>query len=252
MEIRERILQAALDCFTELGYDRTTVTMIRERSGVSNGALFHHFPNKEAIAAGLYLDAMRCVQEGYWATLKDQPATLRDAVAGIVAKLLGWVESNQQWARFLYAQGHLDWSSDAAGELRTINRDLVLAYREWLGPFIATGQVRDLPMVVIVAVVTGPAHAIAQRWLAGQIGGSLLSYADDLIDAAVASLSGNPTSRRQRKRKLPTTGHVRLQLVADDGTVVAEGEAVTALTSMGASISAAAHHSAVRETPDRP
>jgi AcrR family transcriptional regulator len=232
VEIRERILRAALECYTELGYDRTTVALIRERSGVSNGALFHHFPNKEAIASALYLAAMRSVQEGYWATLNERPATLRDAVGGIVGKMLAWIESNQQWARFLYARGQLDWSTDAAGELRTINRDLVLAYRDWLDPFITTGQVRDLPMVVMVAVVTGPSHAIAQRWLAGQIDGSLVSYADDLIDAAVAGLSGSPTSRRQRKRKEPIAGHVRLQLFADDGTVVAEVEGVTSLKSV--------------------
>src|SRR5262249_20764298 len=59
---RDRVLQSALDCFTELGYDRTTITRIRQRSGVSNGALFHHFPNKEAIAEALYLEAMRSVQ----------------------------------------------------------------------------------------------------------------------------------------------------------------------------------------------
>lgn len=232
MEIRERILRAALDCYTELGYDRTTVALIRERSGVSNGALFHHFPNKEAIVAALYLDAMRSVQEGYWATLRERPATLRDAVAGIVGKQLTWIEANQQWAQFLYAQGQLDWSTDAAGELRTINRELALAYREWLDPFIANGQVRDLPVVVMVAVLTGPAHAIAQRWLAGQIGGSLVSYADDLIDAAVAGLSGNPTSRRQRKPKQPIAGHIRVQLVADDGSVVAEGEGIAELNSV--------------------
>lgn len=234
MEIRERILGAALDCYTELGYDRTTIALIRERSGVSNGGLFHHFPNKEAIAAALYRDAMRSVQQGYWAALKERPATLRDAVAGIVGKLLAWIESNQQWARFLYAQGHLDWSTDAAGELRTINRDLARAYRQWLGPFITNGQVRDLPMVVMVAVVTGPAHAIAQRWLAGQISGPLVSYADDLIDAAVAGLSGSPTPRRHRKRRPPIEGRIRLQLLADDGTVVAEGEGVAELNSVAA------------------
>ena len=39
MSVRDRVLQAALDCFTEDGYERTTIARIRERSGVSNGAL---------------------------------------------------------------------------------------------------------------------------------------------------------------------------------------------------------------------
>ncbi|KMV22142.1 hypothetical protein BMW24_013665 [Mycobacterium heckeshornense] len=56
-----------------------------------------------------------------------------------------------------------------------------------------------------------------------------------LFDAsAVAGLSGCPTPRRARKRKQPIEGRVRLQLLADDGSVVAEGEGVAELRSVGA------------------
>jgi AcrR family transcriptional regulator len=229
VETRERILQAALDSFTEVGYDRTTIARIRDRSGVTNGALFHHFPNKEAIAGALYLDAMQSVQRDYWALLDKRPATLRDAVSGIIRQLLAWIESNPAYARFLYSQGDLDWSTAVGAELHALNRELAGAYREWLGPFIANGDVLDIPMAVVAAVVTGPAHAIARRWLAGQTTGSLLDYADDLIDAAVAGLSGTPTSGRRRTRRPPVEGRIRIQLLADDGTVVAEGENVTEL-----------------------
>jgi AcrR family transcriptional regulator len=228
VEIRRRILQAALDCFTEHGYDRTTVARVRERSGVSNGALFHHFANKEAIADALYLDAMQSVQNDYWAVLDQHPASLRDAVGGLVTHMLSWIESNPAWARFLYAQGHLDWSSAAGSELAALNGDLAQAYRTWLSPFIATGEVIDVPMVVIVAVVTGPAHALAQRWLAGRLPGPLLDYADDLTNAAVAGLSGSPNAKRRSIRP-PRQGRIRLELLSDDGRILAEGEALATL-----------------------
>lgn len=224
MELRERVLRAALDCFIEVGYDRASIARIRERSGVSNGALFHHFPNKEAIAETLYLEAMRSIQADYWAVLQAEPTTLRDAVDGIVRQQLTWVESNPRWAQFLYARGHLDWSTAAGGELRELNRDLSAAYREFLARFIATGEVRDLPMTAVVAIVTGPAHAIAQRWLAGQIQGLVINYADDLIDAAVAGLSGKPTQSRRPTRPLPTQARVHLQLATDRGVVLYEGQ----------------------------
>ena len=229
MHIRDRVLRAALDCFDEHGYDRTPITRIRERSGVSNGALFHHFPNKEAIADALYLEAMRSVQRDYWAALQGKPTTLREGVGDIVRKMLTWVETNPRWARFLYARGHLDWSSVAGTELRTLNRDLSDAYREWLGGFISAGQVRDLNMTIVVAVVTGPAHAISQRWLAGQIRGPLVSYADDLVDAAVAGLSGTPAPRRRVARKVPAEARIHIQCVSDDGAVVCEGHAIAEL-----------------------
>src|SRR5262249_56909925 len=116
--------------------------------------------------------------------------------------------------------------------LRTLNCDLAAASRKWLGNFMTAGEVASLPMTLVAAIVTGPAHAIAQRWLAGQIRGPLVSYADDLVDAAVAGLGTSPTPRRRRTRRPPAEGHIRVQLVADDGTILAEGHAVAELTSV--------------------
>jgi AcrR family transcriptional regulator len=229
MGMRERILDAALACFTEDGYERTTVARIREHSGVSNGALFHHFSSKDAIAGALYVEAMRSVQDGFWNVVRQSPATLREAVGGVIRQLLSWIEDNPERTRFLYGRGHLDWTTDAGGRLQELNRDLAGAYQDWLAPFVVRGEAKDLPMAVMVAIVTGPAHAIAQRWLAGQLPGPLLHYADDLIDAAVAGMSGVPT-KRPRRHHQPAQGRVRIQLLGSEGSVVAEGDAVAELT----------------------
>ncbi len=228
MGTRERVLDAALECFTEDGYDRTTVARIRERSGVSNGALFHHFSSKEAIAGALYIEAMRSVQDGFWNVIGQRPATLREAVGGVIHQQLSWIDDNPDRARFLYGRGHLDWATDAGGQLQDLNRDLTDAYQDWLASLVVRGEAKDLPMAVVVAIVTGPAHAIAQRWLAGQLPGSLLDYADDLIDAAVAGMSGIPT-KRARRPQLPAQGRIRIQLLGSEGSILAEGDAVAEL-----------------------
>ena len=43
---RNLIVEAAIDCFVELGYARTTTTRIAEAAGLSRGAMLHHFPSK--------------------------------------------------------------------------------------------------------------------------------------------------------------------------------------------------------------
>ncbi len=48
---RRALLEATLGCLTELGYGRTTTTEVVKRAGVSQGALFKHFPNKSALVA---------------------------------------------------------------------------------------------------------------------------------------------------------------------------------------------------------
>ena len=51
--VRERLVLAAVDLFTEQGYDATTVTQIAERAGVTKSTLFRYFPDKrEILAAG--------------------------------------------------------------------------------------------------------------------------------------------------------------------------------------------------------
>src|ERR1700742_2918236 len=50
---RERLVIAAVDLFTEQGYDATTVAQIAERAGVTKSTFFRHFPDKrELLVAG--------------------------------------------------------------------------------------------------------------------------------------------------------------------------------------------------------
>ena len=51
--VRERLVLAAVDLFTEQGYDATTVAQIAERAGVTKSTFFRHFPDKrELLVAG--------------------------------------------------------------------------------------------------------------------------------------------------------------------------------------------------------
>ena len=51
-ETRERLLLAAADVFAERGYDGTRVADIAAAAGVSNGAMYAHFPSKTELLAG--------------------------------------------------------------------------------------------------------------------------------------------------------------------------------------------------------
>lgn len=48
---RARLLDATIDCLIEVGYARTTTTLIADRAGVSRGAQVHHFPSKATLVA---------------------------------------------------------------------------------------------------------------------------------------------------------------------------------------------------------
>src|SRR5689334_5121832 len=60
----QRLVVAAVDLFTEQGYDATTVAQIAERAGVTKSTFFRHFPDKrELLVAGQEL-LSRLLTEG--------------------------------------------------------------------------------------------------------------------------------------------------------------------------------------------
>jgi AcrR family transcriptional regulator len=74
-DTRERILDVALDLFTEQGFDGTSLREIAERLNVTKAALYYHFESKDDILLALH---MRLHEFGKQALLKmgDEPVTL--------------------------------------------------------------------------------------------------------------------------------------------------------------------------------
>jgi AcrR family transcriptional regulator len=74
---RDRILDIALDLFTEQGFDATSLRQIAERLGVTKAALYYHFESKDDILMALH---MRLHEFGRTALLRmadeDEPVTL--------------------------------------------------------------------------------------------------------------------------------------------------------------------------------
>ncbi|WP_420369952.1 TetR/AcrR family transcriptional regulator [Curtobacterium sp. L1-20] len=76
---RERLVLAAVDLFSEQGYDETTVTQIAERAGVTKSTFFRHFPDKRELLVAGQETLSRLLAEG----IADAPtdSSPLDAVA---------------------------------------------------------------------------------------------------------------------------------------------------------------------------
>jgi AcrR family transcriptional regulator len=47
--MRQRLLDATVECLVEFGWSGTSTTLVSQRAGVSRGAQLHHFPTKNAL-----------------------------------------------------------------------------------------------------------------------------------------------------------------------------------------------------------
>ena len=62
-DMRDQILQVALDLFTKQGYDKTSLREIAERLEVTKAALYYHFASKEELLSALVAGIPRMFDE---------------------------------------------------------------------------------------------------------------------------------------------------------------------------------------------
>ena len=60
---RAQILEGAQRAFARHGYEGTTVTILEEVTGLSRGAIFNYFPNKQAIFLELAIESNKRLTE---------------------------------------------------------------------------------------------------------------------------------------------------------------------------------------------
>src|SRR6185503_20938825 len=70
-DARERLLQVARRRFAVDGAVVPTLDEVRREAEVSVGALYHHFPDKPALAAAVYAQLISEYQAGFVTMLRD-------------------------------------------------------------------------------------------------------------------------------------------------------------------------------------
>lgn len=184
---RQAILDAALACFSTVGYDQTTLADIRRRAGASTGSIYHHFGSKEQIAGSLYLDAVRATQDhGIAALLRTR--TGRTGIHALVHAYLDWVEANPDRARFLLWMRHAEFMVPGEPEIDALNADVQRRAQAWFAQRIAAGELPDVDPSIRRALVFGPCRHWASRWLAGDTTLTVAQAKRQLAPAAYAAL----------------------------------------------------------------
>jgi AcrR family transcriptional regulator len=180
---RQDILDAALRGFAEKGLAGTTVDEVRERSGASVGSIYHHFGDKEGIAAALYVDVLAGYQGGVLAVL-GRGADARATVEGLVRHHLRWVARNRDGARFLLSGR----PRRAASEIAELNQTVFEAMSGWLDQEVRAGRVRELPFELFFSLLIGPAQEFCRHWLDGRMSSSMRTAERELPAATSRAL----------------------------------------------------------------
>lgn len=156
-----KLIEISRALFTEHGYAHTPTEAIVRQAGVTRGALYHHFGNKE----GLFRAVLQAVQ--YDVAQQIALATQQSAdpwvqfVAGCRAFLAASLDPSVQRIMLLDAPAVVGWDvwreMDAAYSMKTLH--------EGLSELAARGLIQPLPIDALVHLLSGAMNEAA-LWIA--------------------------------------------------------------------------------------
>jgi AcrR family transcriptional regulator len=183
-ERKQEILDAALRGFAEKGLAGTTVEEVCRRSGASVGSIYHHFGDKEGIAAALYVASLQDYQRGMQELLAEGSDAER-TIRALVSYHLRWVAADRDRALFLLS-GAPPRASEGIAEL---NRDALRVTSRWLTEHVRASRLRDVPFDVFFSILIGPAQEFSRYWLKGRMRTSIRAAERELGEAAWRALA---------------------------------------------------------------
>lgn len=190
-DARDRLLQVARRRFAVDGALVPTLDEVRREAEVSVGALYHHFPDKLALAAAVYAQLIGEYQSGFIAMLRDNDSA-EGGIRGGVVYHLRWVAAHHGEARVLLGD-RLDSAS-----LRDANREFFAAVRDWWRPHHTYGVLRPMRLGFTAALWLGPAQEFSRYWIAGDDTKMPPEAADTFATAAWEVLHANDIEERRQ------------------------------------------------------
>jgi AcrR family transcriptional regulator len=192
-DTHQRLIQAAAELFSTLGYARATTRKIAAEAGVSEVTLFRHFGSKKSLFAA--------VLEEY-ADTPDMRAALGSQFSGSYQQdmlTLGrhfmrvLIERREAMRMMLCEAGHFEEVSEVLGQVPRGLRDGLAAY---LRRQIAAGHVRDIDPEVMAQAFFGMffSYNIAQAIFSESM--ALDTSVDELAQQFV-DIFVNGTARRE-------------------------------------------------------
>lgn len=192
-DTREAIVRSAMAFVIDGVWDSTSLQSVRQRAGVSNGSLFHHFHSRQDLAAAVVGDALQEHQQVLLAELGGDPES---GVTGAVREHLRWVDEHRQVARLLLSAPPGLLRLSLAGPALESNRRFFTEIDRWLREHGWRGRV---PLSVVLSLWIGPAQEFSRQ---------RLSWDDDLVSTAADDLaSGAWAALRPLLHDMSTAPH---------------------------------------------
>lgn len=169
--LRGRVLDAAAALFQARGYHGATMHEVAAASGVTGGAMHHHFPSKKALGVAVIRERVAPAVRETWMEPVARAATAADGVAAVFAQIASGLEAagavrgcplNNLALELSF--GDREFSAEIAGVFAEWRRALADKVRADQTAGRAEGRDPDAFATIVVAAYSGAmAQAKAQQ-----------------------------------------------------------------------------------------
>ena len=160
---REKILEAALSVFAQKGYHRAIVDDIVRASGTSKGAVYHHFPNKEALFLALVDEFASHLATAVAGAIAAQHGALKK-VEGALRAALETFARHRQLARILLLEA-VSLGPTYEAKRAEVHRRFADLIKRYLDEAAAEGSIPPLDTEVATLAWLGAINEVVIQWL---------------------------------------------------------------------------------------
>jgi AcrR family transcriptional regulator len=167
----------AIDCFARYGYQGTSIDRIAGAGGVTKGALYYHFRDKEELLFEAVKDRIAEFEDRVVGTVA--PVTDPAAALAEIARVCAHIATRDNLRRFILTL--MVEALDTNPRLSEAFRGILRRFRSYLAGIVRLGQEQGVFRRDVDAAVA------AQLFAGGVIGAELQHYQDaERVDLAVA------------------------------------------------------------------
>lgn len=181
---KERIERAALLLFVEHGVAETSIREIAKSAGVSQGAMYNHYPSKEALTRALFSTGFSELGVELRRRAHEQP-TVEGKLRSMIGHMLE--RFDQDWAlmSFLCLVRH--------EQLRQVAHRMsnpYIVFRTVIADAIKNGELPRQDPELAASLVTGAVTQVIDVKILGRIKGDLASRSGEIAEACLRLVKG--------------------------------------------------------------
>lgn len=176
-ELREKVLRTALHLFSKHGYFSTSIHDIRRAANVSIGAIYHHFQNKETLAASLYEQLLQLIEAEIFSVITvDQ--TCLESSRSVIETLFRLTVEQPEMMQFVLLAQHREYLPDQPPICSSQPFQIM---KQAIAVGIENGEVRRVDPWVAATSMFGGALRMMGLQLDGMLDKDLMNYLDEVV-----------------------------------------------------------------------